>query len=345
MQKEWPDTDFTKSSIHPDEILYQALPKDAIPSIDSPVFKSINEIGWIQPGEPIIVVQYANTAKAYPLQIMIHHEIVNDNINGKPIAVTFCPLCNASIVYERTIQGEVLDFGVSGSLRKSDLIMYDRQSQSWWQQFTGVGIVGKYDKVKLNTVASQVIAYRDFVKSYPQGKVLSRETGYNKQYGENPFRGYDDIDESPFLFFDAKDKRLPAMERVLAVSIGDKHRVYPLSHLRKQKIINDNFAGMSVVVFSKHGMLSAVDKQWIEDSRTIPAAVAYNRRYNNRLLSFTMDNGRIRDRQTNSSWNILGLATAGKLKGARLSAIDNGVHFAFAWLAFRPESEIFTEKK
>ncbi len=344
MRQGWPNTDFSKRSITFDEILYQALPKDAIPAIDKPVFKPISEIGWINANEPVIVLEQGDVAKAYPLQIMIHHEIVNDRINGVPVAVTFCPLCNASIVYLRTVDSKVLNFGVSGSLRKSDLVMYDRQTQSWWQQFTGKGIVGRYNKVKLKTLPSKVIAYKDFVKTYPNGKILSRETGYNKMYGENPFSGYDDINESPFLYFDPQDPRLSPMTRVLAVTRNKKHRIYPLPVLKINPVINDTFNGLPLVVFSKKGMFSAVDKQWIDDSRRIPAAVAYDRRYQNRVLTFQSVQSKILDTQTHSEWNILGHAISGPLNGAKLKSVGRGVHFSFAWLAFQPQSDIYSQR-
>jgi len=352
MRQGWPLTDFSNRSVSLDEILYQALPKDAIAAIDKPIFKSISEISWIAANEPVIVLELGNEVKAYPLQIMIHHEIVNDSINNIPIAVTFCPLCNASIVFLRTINSKILDFGVSGSLRKSDLLMYDRQTQSWWQQFTGKGIIGHYNNVQLKTLASKVIAYGDFVKAYssvyPNAyssvKVLSRETGFNKLYGENPFRGYDDITQSPFLYFDQHDSRLAPMIRVLAVTKNKQHRVYPLPVLKNNPVINDTFNGMPLVVFSKKGMFSAVDEQWIDESKQIVAAVAYQRRYQNKILSFDLIKGQIRDKQTKSVWNILGHAIAGPLKGAKLKSVDRGVHFSFAWFAFQPQSQVYSSE-
>ena len=342
MRQDWPETDFSRRTISLGEVTYQALPKDAIPAIDNPVFKYINDIGWIQADEPVIVLESGNEAKAYPLQIMLHHEIVNDTIEGKPVAITFCPLCNAAIVFSRQINNEVLDFGVSGSLRKSDLVMYDRQSKSWWQQFTGKGIVGKYSGVTLERLPSRVIAYQDFVNAFPHGQVLSRETGFNRLYGENPFRGYDSINNSPFLYFDPHDKRLAPMTRVLAVSVNDNHRIYPLITISKHHVINDEFLNNKLVIFSKQGMRSAVDEEWIEDSRKIPAAVAYSRQLQHQTLRFTFTDKKIIDEQTGSEWNILGQAVTGPLKGSALQPIGQGVHFAFAWLAFQPQSEIYT---
>ena len=159
MREAWPRTNFDKRSINLDEIVFQAVKRDGIPPIHYPKFQKSKSVTWLNLREPVIVVEYKNNAKAYPLQIMIFHEIVTDTINNIPIAVTFCPLCNASLVYNRSVAGKTLYFGVSGSLRKSDLVMYDHQTNSWWQQFTGTGIVGDYTGTQLELIPSKVIAF------------------------------------------------------------------------------------------------------------------------------------------------------------------------------------------
>jgi len=142
---EWPRTDFSKRTVALDEIDSGGPPKDGIPAIDRPRFVTPAEArGWLDPREPVIVLELNGETRAYPLQILMFHEIVNDTVGGQPVTVTFCPLCNASIVFDRRVGGAVLDFGTTGKLRKSDLVMYDRQSESWWQQFTGKGIVGRH---------------------------------------------------------------------------------------------------------------------------------------------------------------------------------------------------------
>ena len=127
----WPDTDFERRSIDLKEIMSGGPPKDGIPAVDQPRFDSVTEAkDWIAPLEPVIAVHIEGVSRAYPLQILTWHEIVNDHIQNTPLTVTFCPLCNASIVFDRRIGGEVLDFGTTGLLRKSDLVMYDRQTES-----------------------------------------------------------------------------------------------------------------------------------------------------------------------------------------------------------------------
>jgi hypothetical protein len=218
--------------------------------------------------------------------------------------------------------------------------MYDRQTESWWQQFTGKGIVGRYAGTPLKRLPSEIVAFEDFEAAHPTGLVLSRETGFSRPYGRNPYAGYDRIDQSPFLLGRAADPRLPPMERVLSVSAGGKHRLYPLSVLEPQHVTNAELPGVPYVVFAKPGMASPLDTARTEDGRAIPAATAFARTLDGRVLEFAWRDGRRVDLQTGSEWNVLGEAVVGPLKGKRLPAVDSGVHFAFAWLAFNPDSEI-----
>ena len=341
-KQEWPNTDFSMAKVELTEISSGGPPKDGIPAIDAPKFVSVvNVTTWLHPKEPVIALEIGNQARAYPLQILIYHEIVNDSVAGVPVAVTFCPLCNASMVFERRVEDKVLDFGTTGKLRKSDLVMYDRQTESWWQQFTGEGIVGQYAGTVLRRIRATIIAFEDFKSAYPDGKVLTRDTGFRRAYGSNPYRGYDRIGASPFLFHDTTDPRLPAMERVISVQVDGSRRIYPFSTLTKHPVINDELNHIPIVVFSKRGTLSALDKEQIVDSRTIPSAAAYLRRVDKRTLHFHITEGQFRDSGTGSTWDITGRAVAGPLRGRRLAQVDDGVHFAFAWLAFNPDSMIY----
>ncbi|MBI2317115.1 MAG: DUF3179 domain-containing protein, partial [Betaproteobacteria bacterium] len=237
--------------------------------------------------------------------------------------------------------------------RKSDLVMYDRQTESWWQQFNGQGIVGRYAGTTLRRIPSEIVSFEEFATAYPRGKVLSRETGYYRSYGRNPYRGYDRIDQSPFLFTDPLDRRLPPMERVISVTLGGRARIYPFSAIEKQPVINDNLAGEPVVILSRPGLASPLDEERIERGRSIPAATAFSRRLDGAVIEFALKDGRIVDTASalkdgrivdtasGSEWNLFGEAVAGRFKGRRLAQLDSGVHFAFAWLAFNPDSEIW----
>ena len=337
----WPRTDFTRHSVDLNEIESGGPPKDGIPAIDRPHFTDVRAAGeWLKPKEPVIALRLGESSRAYPIQILIYHEIVNDTLGGIPVAVTFCPLCNASMVFERRVDGATLDFGTTGKLRYSDLVMYDRQTQSWWQQFSGKGIVGHYAGTELKRLPSEIVAFADFAAAHPGGEVLSREAGHARPYGRNPYAGYDRIDQSPFLYSGKRDARLPPMERVLSVTVGGKHRLYPLSVLEGHRAVSQEMGGVPYVVLAKPGMASPLDRQRVDEGREIVATGAFDRRLDGEVLEFTQRDGRVIDTATQSEWNVLGEAVSGPLKGRRLAALESGVHFAFAWLAFNPASEI-----
>ena len=338
----WPNTNFEKSLIDADEIRSGGPPKDGIPPIDNPEFDDVEAADeWLDPREPVAVVTVAGQTKAYPLQILTWHEIVNDTVGDTPVSVTFCPLCNATIAFDRRIDGVVYDFGTTGKLRKSDLVMYDRQTESWWQQLTGRAIVGDMAGTVLERLPASIVAYEDFRRAYPGAPVLSRRTGHVRSYGRNPYRGYDTIEDQPFLFSDPVDERLPPMERVLNVTVGSSHKLYPFSTLEEEPVVNDEVVRLPVVIFSREGTLSVLDGSDISASRTVPSATAYDRRLDGRVLTFVLRDGEIIDLETDSSWNLFGTALSGELAGRQLQTVNSGVHFAFAWLAFNPDSDIY----
>ena len=189
------------------------------------------------------------------------------------------------------------------------------------------------------------MSYAEFREAYPNGELLSRETGHRRPYGRNPYRGYDRIGDRPFLFDDPIDPRLPAMERVLNATIAGRHRLYPFSVLAREPVINDQLAGKPLVVLSRGGTLSVLDQSEIAASRTVPSAAAYSRRINDQVLEFVHQAGELRDSQTKSRWDLFGRAIAGPLEGQRLEPVEGGVHFAFAWLAFNPDSSIYPPRQ
>ena len=339
---EWPRTDFARHTVKLEEIESGGPPKDGIPALDKPRFDSAAMASsWLDPREPVIALEVGGRARAYPLSILIWHEIVNDRLGDAPVAVTFCPLCNAAVIFDRRVGGIELDFGTTGKLRYSDLVMYDRQTQSWWQQFTGLGIVGRHAGARLHRIESQIVAFDDFRAAHPDGQVLAKATGYSRPYGRNPYRGYDRIDQSPFLLGQAPDPRLPPMERVLSVSAGGVDRAYPFTRLAREPVINDTVGGEPVVVMSREGTLSVLDAEEIRAARRVPSATAFSRRLGDRVLDFAPRGGKVFDRQTDSEWSLLGRAVSGPLRGRRLAPAASGVHFAFAWLVFNPRTEIY----
>lgn len=339
--EEWA-TDWNKHTVPYSELLALLPKRDGIPAIDDPQLITTEEASaWLASNEPVIAFEWAGDARAYPLQIMTYHEIVNDVVGDMPVTVSFCPLCNSAVVFDRTLDGTVYDFGTSGWLRHSDLVMYDRQTESLWQQFTGEGIVGKLAGRQLTLLPSSIVSFTDFEEVYPEGKVLSRDTGHQRPYGQNPYPGYDAIGQNPFAFVGVPDGRLAAMERVITVSLDNLDVAYPLSLLIDQGVINDHQAGQEMVIFHVGGTSSALDAPIISFGADVGATGVFDPNLESQKLTFVRENGIIKDEQTGSSWNILGHATEGPLAGQTLNPIVHGDHFWFAWAAFRPETMIF----
>lgn len=336
-------TDFSKHSVPYNEILSGGPPKDGIPAIDNPRFVSVEEAdAWLKSKEPVILFQIGDDARAYPLQIFLWHEIVNDTVGGVPVVVTFCPLCNTAIAFERTVDGQVLDFGTTGRLRFSNLVMYDRQTESWWQQATGEAIAGEFTGRQLEFLPAPTVSWADFKAAHPDGKVLSRETGYTRSYGRNPYVGYDDVDQSPFLYVGPKTPgALPPMARVVTVDLNGEAVAYPYEVLQEVRVVNDEVAGMPIVVFWAPGTASALDTTGVATGRDVGAANVFSRQLDGRTLTFRLDGERITDEQTGSEWTILGQATSGELQGRQLETVVSINHFWFSWAAFKPETRIY----
>jgi len=337
------NTNFSRRTIEWNEILSGGPPKDGIPAIDDPTFESTAAADeWLDDAEPVILLRQGETARAYPLSILIWHEIVNDEVNGQPVSITFCPLCNASIAFDRNFDGQRLDFGTTGRLRNSDLIMYDRQTETWWQQFTGEGLVGKYAGEQLAFLPSQVIAWGDFKSRFPAGDVLAKPSA-SRPYGTNPYVGYDSSAD-PFLFRGEPDPRLPAIDRVAGLTTADSARAYPFVLLAERGVVEDEFDGRQIVLFHKAGVTSALDARQIREGKDVGAVAVYDRTLDGQILSFASDgNGTFVDTQTQSTWNILGEAISGPLAGSRLTEISHFDHFWFAWAAFFPNTELYGE--
>ena len=259
------------------------------------------------------------------------------------MVVTFCPLCNSAIVFERVVEGEVVEFGVSGLLRNSDLIMYDRTDESLWQQFTGEGIVGNHAGKQLTFLPSSLVSFADFKAAHPDGIVLSRDTGFSRTYGNNPYVGYDTIGSNPFLFSGELDGRLPAVARVVTVSLPDVDVAYPVELLSELGVIHDSQGGQDLVVFHIPGTASALGARVIAEAEDVGATGVFDPNLNGEKLTFTQDGDLFIDDQTGSRWNIFGQAIEGELAGAELTDVVNGDHFWFSWAAFRPDTILYQE--
>lgn len=229
--REWPRTDFSKHSV-PLSQIKSVVPKDAIPAIDRPRFMPAAEAKHLKDTEPVIGLVIDGEAKAYPLQVLIWHEIANDVVGGTPVAVTYCPLCNSAVVFDRRIGGRTLSFGVSGKLRNSDLVMYDRQTSSWWQQFTGEAMVGALTGAALKILPARLESFALFRARAPLGKVMMPSDPAIRPYGENPYKRYDSS-PWPFLYNGSEPRSVGPLERVVSV----EGQAWSLRLLRKRKKI------------------------------------------------------------------------------------------------------------
>jgi hypothetical protein len=335
-------TDFTKSTVSLDEIFSGGPPKDGIPAIDNPHFIGVEEAAKITgEREPVIVVRYKGETKIYPVQILIWHEIVNDHIADLPVAVTFCPLCNTGIVFESRIDGLDLDFGTTGRLRYSNLIMYDRQTETWWQQATGEGIAGKYTEKRLNYVPSLFISWEDAMVKYPNALVLSADTGWDRPYGTNPYAGYDT--GSPFLYRGQAppwtNESLNMLDRILTVENDNEIRHYSYKALKQEQLKNDIMKDRKIVVFWAAGTASALDSSRINEGRDVGTANAFHSKIDDVELDFGYDGSQFTDRKTGSIWDHTGYAVSGPLKGRQLELITGTQHFWFSAAAFFPNTK------
>lgn len=337
-------TDFSRHIVPLSEIVSGGPAKDGIPAIDRPRFVTVQQADvWLDHREPVLVVQHAGTTRIYPVRILLWHEIVNDRIGDLPIAVTFCPLCNTAIAFDRRHAGTIFDFGTTGRLRHSDLVMYDRQTETWWQQATGEGLVGKFAGDTLRVILTAMVSWGTVETAYPGAQVLSQETGYKRPYGTTPYVGYDAARNSPLpAFFRARrDERLPAMERVVAVKLGAESVAYPFSRLRVARVVNDVVAKRNIVVMWAPGAASALDARQLSAGRDVGATGVFDRALKGRTLTFEpAAAGRFRDQETRSTWDVLGRGITGPLRGEQLMRIAAGDYFWFAWAVFRPETRV-----
>lgn len=259
---EWPETDFTNSSVAWTEILSGGPPKDGIPALSDPTFIKADEEAGISPREPVITVEIEGQApRAYPVRYLTWHEIVNDQIGAVPVAVTFCPLCNSALVFDRRVKGQVLSFGVSGKLRNSDMVMYDRETQSWWQQATATGIVGDHNGTQLTQIPSWMESWADFTARHPNGLVMAQPV-FRRAYGQNPYQGYDSRTR-PYPFFTGENPPhgIPALARVVRVGA----RAWPVERLRKQVEISEG----GITLSWADGQASALDSREIAQGRDV----------------------------------------------------------------------------
>lgn len=229
------------------EIQSGGPPKDGIPPIDHPKFVSIQDASkQLSDKEPGLAVEIGNANRFYPFQILVWHEIVNDTINGNRVLITYCPLCLSGIVFDPLVNGERVEFGTSGKLWNSNLVMYDRKTESLWSQILGEAIVGEMTGTRLTVLPSDQIRFGEWKKLHPEGVVLSRHTGAIRFYGQDPYGNYY---TTPGTFFpvDKKDGRLPEKEFVLGIVVNGKAKAYRPAAVKKIGKVEDSFQGKTII--------------------------------------------------------------------------------------------------
>ena len=336
----WP-TDWSRTTIDLEELrlgIPAADPRDLIPPIDRPVFVDTNEAAqWLADQDPGMLVRVEDQARFYPLRVLTRHEIVNDHFGDRAVAVTYCPLCNTAVAFDPVApDGTPLRLGVSGLLRNSDLVMWDLQTSSLWQQVTGEPVVGNYaGGPALPYLPSAIVAFSEFVSAHPRGCVLGPDQGFGINYGSNPYFGYSSSDR-PFLFDGELDDRLPALSRVVGVSVNSEHHAYSFDDLATLRVINDQVDGVPIVVmWGAPHTADALDNSNIPDGQPIGTGVAFVAVNAQGPLTFAPAGGDLfRDLETDSTWNLLGQAIDGPLVGTRLEFAPHRNEFWFAWHAF-----------
>jgi hypothetical protein len=341
-------TDWSKRTVDLQDFRVGVLfadPRDIIPPLDAPTFTTVASAEF-EGREPGMIVVINGDARFYPLQILNLHEVVNDEIGGQPVAVTYCPLCNSAVVLDRRVPGgQELTFGTSGLLRNSDLVMWDRQTESLWQQITGEAIVGELAGTSLEMLPSSLVRFADFAAQHPGGLVLSPDTGIYGAYGVNPYVGYSTAQApDPNFFRGEYDERLPALERVIGVNAGGEDRAFPFSVMAELRVANDVVGGVPVVVFwGAPDTADALDAGRVAAGRSIGTGLAFLREVDGDVLEFSpADSGAdlFHDSVSGSTWNLLGLAVDGPMAGSQLEPALHTNSFWFAWAAFHPEGSI-----
>ena len=341
-------TDWSRRTIELDELkigIQTFDPRDRIRPLDSPRYEAIESAEeWLIDREIGIMLELDETARFYPLRILTSHEVVNDEFGDLPFVVTYCPLCNTAVAFDRRVGDEVLRFGVSGLLRNSDLVMWDSLTDSLWQQITGEGIVGAYAGAQLDLIPTSTVTWADFKTQHPSGEALSQDTGFGFNYGTNGYVGYSDRGAPFGRFFDAElDERFPALERVVGVRAGDTAKAYPFSVIEPVRTVNDIVGEIPIAVW--WGESDAADNfsgAVAGGGESIGTGIAFVREVDGDVLSFDpLGPVTFTDLETGSTWNLLGTAIEGPLAGAQLETALHQNEFWFAWSTFNEGAPVY----
>jgi hypothetical protein len=335
------DRSFPAALIDLDRILSGGPPPDGIPPIDDPRFQAAASVGWLAAEEAVIALEIDGEARAYPVQIMMWHEIVNDTIADVPVTIAYCPLCNSALAYDRRLDDRILDFGTSGELFNSSLVMYDRQTESLWTHFDGQAVVGHLTGEQLDTFSIQMVSWERWLDANPDGLVLSRVTGFTRDYGRNPYEGYDNPDDRPFLYDGDYDPRLEPKDRVIVVRDPDQ----PAVVLRLDAVFTaGTFAfeahGRSLVAAVEPGTASPLDSDGVDLGRDQGSSAVFVAALDGNPVDLVRTDEGFRDNNSGIVFDIFGKATDDS--DPQLESVEHLDTFWFAIAAFDPDAEIVT---
>ncbi len=333
-------TDFTRVSADLSSASVVAGGRGSIPVVTTPRHETVEQAGaWLSGNEPVLAAFAQGEARAYPLRLLLAHEAVNDWLGGSPLLVTYCPRCNSATVFERTVGKLTLRFGAASVLRSENRVLFDEATESWWQQSTGEAIAGGFAGLRLRQAPSVLISWNDFAHAYPDGTVLSRASGFDFDYGFNPYFNID-FSEPPASQREV-DPRLPPRARVLGLSAEGDTLAVPFSELFFHGAVNAAVGGTPIAFFWQRGTASPLSSADVSQGRDVGAAVAFDARADGRTLTFRAERGAFVDEQTGSSWSITGEALSGPLAGSRLGVFPHVNSFWSCWSAFRPETAVY----
>lgn len=332
---------FPEALVPRDQIVSGGPPPDGIPALDDPATMPVDRVDWLAEQEPVLLLEVGDEARIYPVQVMTWHEIANDVVDGVPVAVTYCPLCNTAIAFDRRHGEVVLDFGTSGALYQSAMVMYDRQTESLWTHFDGQAVVGTFVGAELRRLPVATVSWAQARATAPDAEVVSRETGFDRPYGTNPYTGYDDRDGPLAGFFSGDvDARAAAMARVVGIGEDEDALAVRTDHLAQRGVVDAELDGQPVTIWHLAGTASSLDAREIAEGDDVGTTGAFVPVVDGRTLSFARAGGRFTDAETQSTWNILGTATDGPLAGAQLERVASVDTFWFAWSTYRPGSRL-----
>jgi hypothetical protein len=334
--------EFPEPLVNPGDILSGGPPPDGIPPIDDPAFLDVvSNLDLLGPNEPVVSLVIGDDARAYPVSVLIWHEIVNDVVDGVPVTVTYCPLCNSAVTYGREIDGVTTTFGTSGRLFASALVMYDRATESLWTHFDGRAVIGVLTGAQLDVYGSPLMSWADFRDNFPTGKVLDQtRTGFRRDYGRNPYVGYDDSDTEPFLFRGVPDSRARSKERVVGVSRNNVDIAYSLQSISGAgpTATAADHGDEQLVILWTPGQSTALEGFGVDDGRDVGSVGVFVPRAGDQTLTIVGDGDGFVDEETGSRWTVAGVAIAGELAGAQLERVPHLDTFWFAWATYRPGS-------